>query len=140
MLLGIIFLIIFIFLINASFSMKNYTLVFGASLKEDRYSNRVIKKLLEKKQEVVAFGLREGIVSNVKIISELLDYEYIDTVTLYLGPKRQEEYYHYIISLKPRRVIFNPGTENSAFVKLLEENSIESDVVCTLVLLATNQY
>jgi predicted CoA-binding protein len=120
--------------------MKNYTLVFGASLQEDRYSNRVIKKLRENKQEVVAFGLREGVVSNVTIANEQINYEHIDTVTLYLSPKRQEAYYEHIISLKPRRVIFNPGTENSAFVKLLEENSIESDVACTLVLLATNQY
>jgi predicted CoA-binding protein len=122
------------------FSMKNYTLVFGASLKEDRYSNRVIKKLRENKQEVVAFGLREGIVSNVTIATELINYEHIDTVSLYLSPKRQEAYYKYIISLKPRRVLFNPGTENNTFVKLLEENNIESDVECTLVLLATNQY
>ena len=122
------------------FSMKNYTLVFGASLKEDRYSNRVIKKLRENKQEVVAFGLREGIVFNVTIATELINYEHIDTVSLYLSPKRQEAYYKYIISLKPRRVLFNPGTENNTFVKLLEENNIESDVACTLVLLATNQY
>jgi|TARA_B110000908_G_scaffold9573_1_gene11590 hypothetical protein len=122
------------------FSMKNYTLVFGASLKEDRYSNRVIKKLRENKQEVVAFGLREGIVSNVTIATELINYEHIDTVSLYLSPKRQEAYYKYIISLKPRRVLFNPGTENNTFVKLLEENNIESDVECSLVLLATNQY
>tara|TARA_B110000238_G_scaffold200965_1_gene253539 strand:+ start:3378 stop:3740 length:363 start_codon:yes stop_codon:yes gene_type:complete len=120
--------------------MKNYTLVFGASLKEDRYSNQVIKKLRENKQEVVAFGLREGVVANVTIATELKAYDYIDTVTLYLGAKRQEVYYNYIIGLKPRRVIFNPGTENSTFMKLLEENSIESDVACTLVLLATNQY
>lgn len=122
------------------FFMKNYTLVFGASLKEDRYSNQVIKKLRENKQEVVAFGLREGIVFNVTIATELINYEHIDTVSLYLSPKRQEAYYKYIISLKPRRVLFNPGTENNTFVKLLEENNIESDVACTLVLLATNQY
>jgi hypothetical protein len=120
--------------------MKNYTLVFGASLKEDRYSNQVIKKLRENKQEVVAFGLREGIVFNVTIATELINYEHIDTVSLYLSPKRQEAYYKYIISLKPRRVLFNPGTENNTFVKLLEENNIESDVECSLVLLATNQY
>jgi predicted CoA-binding protein len=120
--------------------MKNYTLVFGASLKEDRYSNRAIQKLRENKQKVVAFGMREGIVSNVTIVSELINYEHIDTITLYLGPKNQAPYYDYIIGLKPRRVIFNPGTENGAFVKLLEANNIESEVACTLVLLATNQY
>lgn len=121
-------------------SMNNYTLVFGASLKEDRYSNRVIKKLRENSQEVVAFGLREGIVNNVVVATELKAYAHIDTVTLYLSPKRQTAYYKYIISLKPRRVLFNPGTENSAFVILLEANNIKTEVACTLVLLATNQY
>jgi predicted CoA-binding protein len=120
--------------------MKNHTLVFGASLKEDRYSNSAIKKLKNNNQEVVAFGLREGIVDNVTIDAKLKDYKNIDTVTLYLNPKRQEAYYNYIISLKPRRVIFNPGTENSTFQKLLQESNIESDIACTLVLLATNQY
>ena len=84
--------------------------------------------------------MREGIVSNVTIISELINYEHIDTVTLYLGSKNQTLYYNYIIGLKPRRVIFNPGTVNGAFVKLLEANNIEIEVACTLVLLATNQY
>ena len=120
--------------------MKNYTLVFGASLKEDRYSNQVIKKLRENKQQVVAFGLQEGIVSNVAIVSELINYEHIDTITLYLGPKRQVAYYDYIISLKPRRVIFNPGTENMEFVELLTAHKIASEIACTLVLLSTNQY
>ena len=67
-------------------------------------------------------------------------YKNIDTVTLYLNPKRQEEYYDYIISLQPRRVIFNPGTENMEFIKLLKNNQIESEIACTLVLLSTNQY
>ena len=68
-------------------------------------------------------------------------YKNIDTVTLYLNPKRQEEYYDYIISLQPRRVIFNPGTENMEFIKLLKNNQIESEIACTLVLLSTtSQY
>lgn len=120
--------------------MKHRTLVLGASLKEDRYSNTAIKKLIEQHYEVVAFGLRKGLVANISIDTELKNYADIDTVTLYLNPKRQEAYSNYIIGLKPRRVIFNPGTENSAFVKLLKENNIESDIACTLVLLATNQY
>ena len=120
--------------------MKNVTLVLGASLNEDRYSNRVVKKLKENKQEVVAFGLKEGAIAGVTIDVEKKDYKNIDTVTLYLNPKRQEAYFEYIIALKPRRVLFNPGTENSEFVQLLLENNIESDIACTLVLLATNQY
>lgn len=120
--------------------MKNVTLVFGASLKEDRYSNMAIKRLRGRDLEVAAFGLREGVVADVKIDTHLLDYDAIDTVTLYLNPKRQKEYYNYILSLKPRRVIFNPGTENSEFQQLLEKNDVIAEVACTLVLLSINQY
>jgi predicted CoA-binding protein len=120
--------------------MTKITLVLGASLNEDRYSNRAIKSLKNKNKAVVAMGLKKGTVANVAIDTEQLPYENIDTVTLYLNAKRQEEYYTYILSLKPRRVIFNPGTENTAFEKLLLENKIESELACTLVLLATNQY
>jgi hypothetical protein len=120
--------------------MKNRTLVLGASLKEDRYSNIAIKRLVAAQIHVFALGLKKGIVANIEIDVARKQFENIDTVTLYLNPKRQEDYYKYIISLKPRRVVFNPGTENSEFVKLLQENKIESEVACTLVLLATNQY
>ncbi|MFY0603472.1 MAG: CoA-binding protein [Flavobacteriaceae bacterium] len=120
--------------------MKNTTLVMGASLKEERYSNMAIKRLRAKKIEVVAFGLKRGIVSDVTIDIDNIDYENIDTVTLYLNPIRQKEYYTYILHLKPRRVIFNPGTENHEFQKLLMANGIIAEVACTLVLLSINQY
>ena len=112
----------------------------GASLKADRYSNFVIKRLQSYEFEVVAFGLKPGDVSGVAIETKLLPFEDIHTVTLYLNSKRQEQYYNYIISLKPKRVIFNPGTENTELFKILEENNIEYEVACTLVLLSTNQY
>ncbi|MGB0891480.1 MAG: CoA-binding protein [Flavobacteriaceae bacterium] len=120
--------------------MKNVTLVLGASLNPNRYSNIAIKRLVNKGIDVRAIGLREGSVSDIKIEIEKKQYDSIDTVTLYLNPKRQEEYYKYIIDLKPRRVIFNPGTENMELVKLLKDNGIESEIACTLVLLSTNQY
>lgn len=120
--------------------MKNRTLVIGASTNPNRYSNIAIKRLIDKKLEVVAVGLRKGTVLGVIIDDEKIAYKNIDTVTLYLNPKRQEEYYSYIIGLQPRRVIFNPGTENMDFVKLLQENNIEAEIACTLVLLSTNQY
>ena len=120
--------------------MNNKTLVLGASLNENRYSNIAIKRLRGKEIEVIAMGLKTGFVVDVKIDTQRIDFKKIDTITLYLNPKRQVEYYDYIISLKPRRVIFNPGTENLEFVKLLHENNIESEVACTLVLLSTNQY
>lgn len=120
--------------------MQKKTLVLGASLKENRYSFKAINKLKENNIPVVALGLRKGKVAAITIDTEVLPYKNIDTVTLYLNPKRQEAYYDYIISLEPKRVIFNPGTENTYFVKLLQENNIETEVACTLVLLAINQY
>lgn len=120
--------------------MKNVTLVFGASLKEDRYSNIAVKRLRGKGLKVVAFGLKEGRIADVQIDTQLKNYEKIDTVTLYLNPKRQKEYYNYVLSLHPRRVIFNPGTENEEFQELLVRNGIIAEVACTLVLLSIDQY
>jgi hypothetical protein len=116
------------------------TLVFGASLKPNRYSNYAIQRLVANNHEVVAFGLKEGEVEGIKIDTELKPYTDLDTVTLYLNAKRQAAYYDYIIGLKPRRVIFNPGTENPEFFELLSENNINFEIACTLVLLSTNQY
>ena len=119
--------------------MKN-TLVLGASLNPGRYSNLAINRLVNHGHGVEAVGLKKGTVAGVAISTEKTDFENIDTVTLYLNPKRQEEYYDYIISLKPTRVIFNPGTENPEFYEILRKNNIETEVACTLVLLGTNQY
>ena len=116
------------------------TLVIGASLKEIRYSNRAIRMLRNYGHEVKAIGLREGNVLDVSITKEKKDFSDIDTVTLYLNPKRQQEYYDYIIGLQPRRVIFNPGTENPELYELLLKNNIENEIACTLVLLSTDQY
>ena len=120
--------------------MRKKTLVFGASLKPNRYSNYAIQRLVANNIEVVAFGLKKGSVAGVDIDDNLLEYDNIDTVTLYLNKKRQTAYYEYIISLKPGRVIFNPGTENPEFYAILKENNILFEASCTLVLLATNQY
>ena len=119
---------------------RKRTLVLGASTKENRYSNIAIKRLVSADHEVVAVGNRLGNVQEVVILTDGSDIADIDTVTLYLNPERQKDYYDYILSLKPRRVIFNPGTENYELEKLLEEQGIESQLACTLVLLATNQY
>jgi len=116
------------------------TLVFGASLKPYRYSNLAIHRLVESGVETLAFGLKEGEVSGVKISNSLYKISDIHTITLYINPKRQEEYYEVIVTLAPKRVIFNPGTENSYFYKILKNNNIEVDVACTLVLLGTGQY
>lgn len=116
------------------------TLVFGASLKSERYSNLVIQKLVSKGIPTEAFGLKVGQVYGVQIKTNLDELANVDVVTLYLNPERQKEYYQRIIDLKPDRVIFNPGTENPEFYMLLEKNNIEVQEACSLVLLATGQY
>ena len=120
--------------------MEKDTLVIGASLNPTRYSNFAIKRLIDKKIKTSAIGLRSGKVIDVAIETEKVPFNDIDTVTLYLNAERQKEYYNYIIDLKPERVIFNPGTENEEFYKLLKENDIKTEVACTLVLLSTSQY
>jgi len=116
------------------------TLVIGASLNPSRYSNLAIHKLINNHHKVVAIGLKEGEVAGVKITKEREPFNAIDTITLYLNAERQRDYFDYILSLKPKRVIFNPGTENPELYQLLNKNNIESEVACTLVLLSTNQY
>ena len=116
------------------------TLVFGASTNPARYSNIAIHRLVDNAIETEAFGIRLGNVSGVHIQNSLQDFQDIDTVSLYLNPKRQEQYYQAIVDINPRRVVFNPGTENPEFQKLLQENGIEVEVACTLVLLATGQF
>lgn len=116
------------------------TLVFGASLKTKRYSNLAIIKLVAAGIETDAFGLKQGEVSGVHIYTNMDEFKDIHTITLYLNPKRQQEYYNDIVNLSPKRVIFNPGTENPKFYEILKKHGIEVDVACTLVLLGTNQY
>lgn len=120
--------------------MKKVTLVLGASENTGRYSNIAIRKLIEKNNKVFAIGKKKGKILGISIEEEKLSFKDVDTVTLYLNPSRQKEYFNYVLSLKPRRVIFNPGTENFAFEKLLKENNIEVKVACTLVLLSLNKY
>ena len=120
--------------------MNKKTLVLGASLKPNRYSYYAIQRLVANEHEVVALGLKTGEVLGVKIDIELKAFEGLHTITLYLNPKRQTDYYDYIILLKPERVIFNPGTENPELYNILKENNIPFEAACTLVLLSTNQY
>jgi predicted CoA-binding protein len=121
--------------------MKNKkTLVLGATTKPDRYAFKAITMLTEKGHSVLAIGQNAGEVAGIKIHTKTIPLKNIDTVTLYLNPVRQREYYNYIIETKPKRVLFNPGTENPEFYQLLQSNGIEVEIACTLVLLTTNQY
>ena len=116
------------------------TLVLGASTNKERYSYKAIHNLVDKSHQVVAIGAKKGMAFDIPIETKKNDFHGVDTVTLYLNPKAQQDYYDYILSLKPRRVIFNPGTENPEFYSILDTNGIQYEVACTLVLLATNQY
>jgi uncharacterized protein len=121
--------------------MKNKkTLVLGATTKPERYAFRAINMLTQKGHTVLAIGQNAGEVAGVKIHTKAIPVTNIDTVTLYLNPVRQRDYYNYIVEAQPKRVIFNPGTENPELYQLLELNNIKVEVACTLVLLATNQY
>ncbi|MCD6543059.1 MAG: CoA-binding protein [Flavobacteriaceae bacterium] len=116
------------------------TLVLGASLKTDRYSNYAMHSLVDHDHEVVGIGLKEGVVAGVNILTGKPPIDNVDTVTLYLNANRQKEYYEYVLSIQPKRVIFNPGTKNSEFEDLLTKNNIGFENSCTLVLLSTGQY
>ncbi|MFN0203844.1 MAG: CoA-binding protein [Bacteroidia bacterium] len=120
--------------------MKKKTLVIGATTDTSKYANMAIRSLLRHGHEVEALGIREGNVENVKIETECIDFQEIDTITLYLNPQRQIDYYDYLLGLNPKRIIFNPGTENSEFVNLAKAKNIATEYACTLVLLNTAQY
>ncbi len=116
------------------------TLVLGASTNQKRFSFKAIERLHKYGHEVVAIGVRIGQIGNIQITTNKLLFPNIDTIALYLSPNRQKEYYDYIISLKPRRIIFNPGTENPLFAKMAKENGIKTYNSCVLVMLALNKY
>jgi predicted CoA-binding protein len=116
------------------------TLVIGATEKPEKYAFQAVKQLLQHKHEVVAIGQREGEVLGVKIQTGKPDLKNIDTVTLYIGPAHQPDYYDYVLSLHPRRVIFNPGTENQEFIQRVHNAGIQAEVACTLVMLSIGNY
>ncbi len=120
--------------------MQKTTLVLGASDNIERYSNMAIKKLLAYDHPVIAIGNKKAVVNDILIEQELNTTEKIDTITLYLSPKNQVPYYQLILDANPKRIIFNPGTENEELAKLATSKGIEALNACTLVMLSTNQY
>jgi predicted CoA-binding protein len=121
-------------------SSSKKTLVLGASANPSRYSYLAVNKLREHKHPVVAIGRTTAIVADIPVLSETEPIPDLDTVTLYLNPGNQKNYYNYILEQHPKRVIFNPGAENLEFEKILEEKGIQTVEACTLVLLSTGQY
>lgn len=118
----------------------NRTVVIGASPNPARYSYEATLRLKRAGEEVLPLGIRSGKIADLDIITERPAFADVDTVTLYVGPQNQEEWSAYILSLKPRRVIFNPGTENPHMEARFNDAGIDTEVACTLVLLATGSY
>jgi predicted CoA-binding protein len=116
------------------------TLIIGATTNASRYAYLAANKLTSKGHQIVNIGIKEGEVAGVPIEKPNIPYQDIDTVTLYIGIDLQPNYYNYILDTKPKRVIFNPGTENESFAQKLQANGIEPIEACTLVMLNTGQY
>lgn len=121
------------------FTMKK-TLVLGASDNPARYSFRAVHMLKNHGHEVLPVGIRKGEVAGMNIHTDRPQATDIDTVTLYVGPQNQPAWYDYILDLKPRRILFNPGTENPEFERMAHERGIQTEEACTLVLLSIGQY
>lgn len=118
------------------------TVIVGATTNTGRYAYLAASMLKEYGHPIVPVGIKKGTVLDEPILDirtkpEVKD---VDTITLYIGPQHQPEWYDYLIGLKPKRIIFNPGTENPTFQKLAEDDGIEALEACTLVLLRTNQF
>lgn len=118
------------------------TVIIGATINQGRYAFLAAQMLTEYQHDIVPVGIKEGSVFGKEIldIREKPHIEDVDTVTLYIGPQRQVDYIDYILSLKPRRIIFNPGTENEDFMTRAEERGVEVVVGCTLVMLRSRQF
>lgn len=120
--------------------MSKKTLVIGASLKPYRYSNLAIKTLVDYGHEVVALGLRQGSIAGINVETVKQNWDDIDTITLYLNPSNQLPLYDYILSINPKRIVFNPGTENEELVRKANAIGIETAIGCTLVMLSSQLY
>lgn len=122
--------------------MNKKTVIIGATTNPARYAYLAADMLTQYQHEVVPLGIRKGVVFGKEIldIRQKPGITDVDTVTLYIGPQRQPEWYDYVLGLQPKRIIFNPGTENDEFARLAEEKGIETLEACTLVMLRSNQY
>ncbi len=120
--------------------MDKKTLILGATPTEGRYANLAANRLVRSGHTIVNVGVREGEVAGVPIEKPETIHNDIDTITLYVGPENQERLYDYIIKTHPKRIIFNPGTENSELRRMANENGITTEYACTLVLLSIGQY
>ena len=116
------------------------TLILGATTNPDRYAYLAAERLVHKGYDIVPVGIKSGEVQGQPILNGLPDVPEVDTVTLYIGPRHQPAYYDWLLRLAPRRIIFNPGTENAELMRLAREAGIEVQAACTLVMLASASY
>lgn len=116
------------------------TVVIGASDNPERYSYRAVVNLAKHGEEVIAIGIKEGMIGNIKITKEKKHIDNVDTITMYVGAQNQPGWYDYILSLKPKRIIFNPGAENEELAHLAASKGIEVVEACTLVMLSVGNY
>jgi uncharacterized protein len=116
------------------------TIVLGATPNSDRYAYQAVALLTQKGHEAIPVGIRKGTIEGIPIQNGTPWIENVDTVTLYINEKLQPNYYDYIFSLKPKRLIFNPGTENMELIRLAKVNDIEIEIGCTLVMLRIGVY
>lgn len=116
------------------------TLVIGASTNEERYAYKCIVMLRENGIETVALGRRNGLVADVQIDTDNKGYADIHTVAVYMSAKNLATFEDYIVSLKPQRVLFPPGTENPKFEKKLTKANIAHEQACPLVMLVARNY
>lgn len=120
--------------------MGKKTLVLGASPNENRYSYAAVIRLTLAEHPTIAVGLRPGKIGELPIQTGFPDEKNVDTLTLYVGADNQPSLYHYIFSLKPKRIIFNPGTENAELARMAKDRGIETVYGCTLVMLSLGTY
>lgn len=116
------------------------TLIIGASSNPTRYAHIAAQRLVASGHPILLLGRKKGFALGEEIHLEKVNWKDVDTVTLYINPSHQPEYYDYIISLNPKRVIFNPGTENPEFETILIGKNIVPIEACTLVMLSIGEY
>ena len=119
---------------------KRKTVVIGASEKQERTSNQAVQLLSDYGHEVVGIGRKAGQIADTEIQTGQPVIAKVDTISMYISPENQTGMYDYLLSLQPKRIIFNPGSENSELAKLAVDNNIVVEEACTLVLLRTGQY
>jgi len=120
--------------------MNKRTVVIGASSNPERYSYKATVSLKKHGHTVFPVGIKNGEIMGEPILTGKPELKEIDTVTLYVGPRNQPEWYDYVLELKPKRIVFNPGTENQEFIGLAQKNGIECEEACTLVMLSIGNY